>query len=195
MATDATTWPPRPTALAHWLAERALAAGDVAVDATCGNGHDTLALARLVGPKGRVTAFDIQPAALEVTRRALAAADLDDGRVRLVHDCHTRLAAHVAPGSAAWVMFNLGYLPGGERAVTSHTDTTLAALDAARAVLRPGGVLAVTCYPGHPEGALEARAVEHWLRAHAADGARVAEYRHPFTRKPAPTLWLAASAT
>jgi len=192
MEPDDPTWPPRPTALAHWLASRSLVAGDTAVDATCGNGHDTLMLARLVGPSGSVTAIDIQPAALDMTRNALAAAAMDDGRVRLVNDCHSRLGASVAPESAAWIMFNLGYLPGGDRAITSRAVTTCRALDAAVAALRPGGRLAVTSYPGHAEGALEARAVEDWMSTAAAGGMRVAQYLQPFTRKPAPVLWLAA---
>lgn len=192
MRAEDPTWPPRPTALAHWLAARALVAGDTAVDATCGNGHDTLMLARLVGPTGSVTAIDIQPAALDHTRHALVTAGMDDGRVRLVNDCHSRLNTFIAAQSASWIMFNLGYLPGGNRAVTSRDVTTLAALDAAIAALMPGGRLAVTCYPGHAEGSLEAQAVEDWMRDSADAGMRVAQYRQPFTRKPAPILWLAA---
>ena len=47
--------------------ESLLQPGDHAVDATMGNGHDTCLLARLVGPKGHVDAFDLQPQAVENT--------------------------------------------------------------------------------------------------------------------------------
>lgn len=186
-------FPPRPTALAHQFAAGIIQPGDLAIDATCGNGHDTVQLARLVGPHGNVLAFDIQPAALAETRHRLATEDLDDGRVRLIEGCHTTMAEHAAPASAALVVFNLGYLPGGDHALTTAAGTTVVALDAAARVLRPNGLLMVTCYPGHPEGAREADVVREWMRAASGHGAGVAEYSRPFTQKPAPILWLAGS--
>jgi len=191
MATPDPPLPPRPTALAHDFATQVLAAGDLAVDATCGNGNDTLHLARLVGPQGTVIAIDIQAEALEETRQRLASEGLDDGRVSLVRACHTTMCDHLLPATAALVMFNLGYLPGGDHALTTRAETTPAALDAAALALRPGGLLMVTCYPGHSEGAREAGAVAEWMEAAASQGARVARYAQPFTRKPAPILWLA----
>ena len=185
------TVPPRPTALAHALVAQVLVPGDLAVDATCGNGHDALHLARRVGPGGAVVAIDVQADALEETRHRLESAGLGDGRVRLVHGCHTALGDHVAPGAAAVVMFNLGYLPGGDHDLTTRAETTRAALDAASRALRPGGLLVVTCYPGHPEGGREAAAVAAWLEVAAAQGARVSQYAQPYTRRPAPVLWLA----
>jgi len=185
------SFPPRPTALAHAFAEGILVAGDHAVDATCGNGHDTLHLARLVGPGGTVIGFDVQAAALRETRNLLASQGLDDGRVRLIEGCHATMGDYVAPALASVVVFNLGYLPGGDHALTTRADRTLIALDAAAVALRPGGLLMVTCYPGHPEGEREADAVAAWMEAAAEWGARVARYAQPFTRKPAPVLWLA----
>ncbi len=183
--------PPRPTSLAHDFVAKALQPGDLAVDATCGNGHDTIHLARLVGPQGTVVAIDIQAQALDETRQRLGSAGLDDGRVRLIRTCHTTIGEHIAPATAALVVFNLGYLPGGDHSLTTRTDSTTAALDAAVSAVRPGGLLVVTCYPGHPEGALEADAVESWMQAASSNAARVARYSQPFTRKPAPILWLA----
>lgn len=170
---------------------QAVTAGCLVVDATCGNGHDTAHLARLVGRDGTVVAIDVQAAALEETRRRLEADGLADGRVHLVHGCHTAMAAHVAAGAAAVVVFNLGYLPGGDHELTTRAATTPAALDAAVIAMRPGGLLVVTCYPGHSEGAVEAEAVTEWMRTAAARGARVSQYVQPFTRRPAPVLWLA----
>lgn len=191
MATPSKNLPPRPTTLAHDFAARALAPGDLAVDATCGNGHDTIHLARLVGPGGTVVAIDVQADALAETRRHTESEDLADGRVRFVHGCHTTLGDHITPATAALVMFNLGYLPGGDHALTTRAESTPAALDAAALALRPGGLLMVTCYPGHVEGAREAVAVESWMETAAANGARVSRYHQPFTKNPAPILWLA----
>lgn len=188
--------PLRPTALAHAFATEALAPGDLAVDATCGNGHDTTHLARLVGPQGRVVAFDIQAPAIEETRGRLQSAGLDDGRVHFIQACHRHLDRHVEPSSAALVMFNLGYLPGGDRDLTTRSEHTVQALDAAIRALRPGALLLVTCYPGHPEGERETAAVKQWM-SNAANhhDLRVAKYTQPFTQHPAPVLWLASPKT
>jgi len=192
MAAPNKSVPPRPTALAHAFAAQVLSPGDLAIDATCGNGHDTLHLARLVGPQGSVVAIDVQADALAETRHRLEAEGMADNRVRLIHGCHTTMGEHTAPATAALAMFNLGYLPGGDHALTTHASTTPAALDAAALALRPSGLLIVTCYPGHPEGADEAEAVALWMKSAASRGARVAHYAQPFTLKPAPSLWLAA---
>lgn len=186
-----THFPPRPTALAHAFVAQALAPGDLAVDATCGNGHDTIHLARCVGESGVVVAIDVQAEALDETRRGLESEGLGDGRVRFIRGCHTTMGDHVEPGAAAVIMFNLGYLPGGDHGLVTRTGTTLLALDAAALALRPNGLLVVTCYPGHPEGADEAVAVAGWLEGAATRGARVSQYVQPFTRRPAPVFWLA----
>ena len=183
----------RPTSLAHTFASQALAPGDLAIDATCGNGHDTCHLARLVGPLGCVIAFDIQAVAIEETRNRLQSEELDDGRVRLIQACHTQIDRHAAPTSAALVCFNLGYLPGGDHRLTTRSNDTLQALDAAIRTLRAGGLLMVTCYPGHPEGASEAGAVEQWMsRTADPHDVRIAKYTQPFTRSRSPVLWLAS---
>ena len=53
----------RVTTAAHRIFHRILRPGDSAVDATAGNGHDSLLMAQLVGPEGSVTAVDVQPQA------------------------------------------------------------------------------------------------------------------------------------
>jgi tRNA A58 N-methylase Trm61 len=86
--------------LAHASVQRAVKPGSVAVDATAGNGNDTLFLAGLVGTSGLVLAFDIQPEALEKTRAVLENAKLA-ARVRLFLTGHENIAAclqgNVAP--------------------------------------------------------------------------------------------------
>ena len=134
------------TFLQHILAE-VVRPGDLAVDATVGNGHDTALLARLVGPSGLVHGFDVQAEAIESAGRLLAAAGLAE-RVRLHAQGHERLA-EVLPqadhGRAAAVVFNLGYLPGGDETRVTRPETTLAALEGSREILAPGGVVALAC--------------------------------------------------
>jgi len=151
---------PRATELAHaWVRER-LRLGGTAIDATAGNGHDTEFLARLVGAEGRVIAFDVQTAALESTRVRLEQAGLLD-RVSLRQESHERIAAE---SGFDVVMFNLGYCPGTDKAVITGAESTVRALAAAAAGLRPGGLITVVCYTGHPGGAEEAKAVLAWTR-------------------------------
>lgn len=151
---------------ARWLAaqymESALGEGDLAVDATMGNGHDTERLARLVGPTGRVVAFDIQRQALESTRARLTAAGLTD-RVTLVLESHALMAAHL-PSAPKLIAFNLGFLPGGDKSVTTQPPETLRAVEAAMALLQPMGLLLVCCYPGHPAGQTELDALDAFFR-------------------------------
>ena len=152
---------------AHGLVRERVRPGDIVIDATMGNGHDTLFLAGLVGDKGHVYAFDVQEAALASTRRRLDGAGIDAERVTLYLRDHADMLSTLpgeAAGRVAAVMFNLGYLPGGDHTVITRTDSTLRALDAAVGMLRSGGVVTVVVYPGHEGGAAEAAAVEEWAR-------------------------------
>ncbi len=111
--------------------------GDVAVDATAGNGHDTLYLAQKVGERGHVYAFDVQQAALDSTKERLAENGIPDERVTLILSGHERMADYVKE-PVRCVLFNLGWLPSGDHSVTTRVPTTLAAVEAACGLLLPG---------------------------------------------------------
>ena len=183
-------FPPRPTDLAHTILREAIRPGDTVIDATAGNGHDTVFLAEIVGSNGRVLAFDIQASAIEAARTRVAQARFAD-RVEFHASSHARMAEFAAPDSITAVMFNLGYLPGHDHALTTLADETLTAIDAAAIVLKPGGVLSVVCYPGHPAGATEAAAVEKHITYLTSIGWHAAIYAQLNTRKPPPFLLLA----
>ncbi len=183
--------PPRPTALAQEILRPLIRPGDLVIDATAGNGYDTVFLAECVGPTGKVLAFDVQEAAL-----ASARARVGETRcVEFFHESHGKMADHAAGESVAVVMFNLGYLPGDDHQLTTQSAETLVALEAAVRLIKLGGALSVICYPGHPAGAAEAEAVERWLTAQAADGWRIARYGAVGTRRPAPFLLLAGKGS
>lgn len=139
--------------LARDILLRAVQPGDTVVDATMGNGHDTLFLAGQVGPEGHVYAFDIQADAVEFTRKLLAEQNLSD-RVTLLCRSHAELAEAVPAGVAA-VVFNLGWLPGGDHSITTLCASTEKAVSAALEILKPGGVVTICAYPGHAEGTRE----------------------------------------
>ena len=147
--------------LASDILRRAVQPGDTAVDATMGNGHDTLLLCELVGEEGRVYAFDVQEAAVENTKNRLKAAGVDS-RARLFCLGHERMEEKVS-GPAAAVVFNLGWLPGGDHSVTTRWETTRQAVEAGLRLLKPLGVLLICVYPGHPEGGREREALMDYL--------------------------------
>ena len=169
---------------AHLLADRAIRRGDLTIDATVGNGHDTLFLVRSVGPEGRVVGFDIQRGAINETRRRMQA-DAPDTALYLIHAGHETMATHLAEeayGTVSAVMFNLGYLPGGDHSVTTTPETTCPALDTSVELLRPGGIITVVAYTGHEGVEEEAHAVESWASALPGASFRTLSYR--FVNQP-----------
>ncbi|MGD7033939.1 class I SAM-dependent methyltransferase [Methylotuvimicrobium buryatense] len=149
---------------AHKALQTILQAGDYAIDATVGNGHDTLFLARHVGPEGIVLGFDIQQSAIDKTRRRLEQGKIDTP-VELFRANHAEMTNMIPAqfhGRIKAVMFNLGYLPGGDKLLITRTDTTIAALNQALRMLAPDGLLTILAYPGHPGGDQEADEVDKW---------------------------------
>lgn len=175
----------------QWVAER-IAPGDIVIDATAGRGVDTLALAELVGAKGTVYAFDIQQEALDQTMERLRPLQAEGRQPQLLLklENHSRMAEVVdaaAAGRTAAVMFNLGYLPGSDQTIVTEPSSTLAALQGALLLLRPGGIITCVLYPGHPGGAEEAAAVEAWASALPQELAQTVVYRQ-LQRSTAPYL-------
>jgi SAM-dependent methyltransferase len=130
------------------------------MDATCGNGFDTVLLAELVGADGHVWACDVQESALAVTSERLIQAGLGE-RVTLLAASHEHLAELVSAPVQA-VVFNLGFLPGSDQNCRTVTDTTLTALAQAAALLDLGGIIAIAVYTGHAGGDDEGTAVLEW---------------------------------
>lgn len=166
---------------AQQLAEARIHQGDVCIDATAGNGVDTVFLAKAVGSGGMVYGFDVQEAALNKTQERLSR-ELSHRftGVRLLLASHHRMAELIPPeqhGAVAAIMFNLGYLPGSDQTVITRPSTTLPALESALSLLRQGGVLTIAVYPGHPGGQAEAEAVEAWAAALKQEEFQVMSYR------------------
>lgn len=146
-----------PVSLSHLIIRQFVHRGDRVIDATCGNGHDTLLLAELVGTSGRVWAFDIQQKAIDETTARLTDAGFQCAE--LIHDSHETIAGYCS-GPIHAAIFNLGYLPGGDREVITRPESTLAGLEQSLELLAAKGIVAITIYPGHEGGNLEQAAVE-----------------------------------
>lgn len=142
---------------ARKLIELTVTEGCIAVDATAGNGHDTLMLANLVGDNGHVFAFDIQESAIENTRSRLKENKVDP-RVTLVNQSHDNIESSIPlhfHGKITGAIFNLGYLPGGDKEIVTRPDSTIDAIEQLLEMMAPEGIIILVVYHGHEEGAFE----------------------------------------
>jgi SAM-dependent methyltransferase len=179
----------RLTAAATSWIEVALFDGALAIDATVGNGYDALFLAHRVGPKGKVLGFDVQKAALAGAREILKFVGSLD-RVSLLHDSHTRLADYLPPGAAiAGAMFNLGYLPRGNRQIITQPETTVMALRSVLEHLAERGRVTLLVYRGHEGGVPEYREVRQALEQLPEDEWLVEELASTNDSPSAPRLF------
>lgn len=150
----------------------------VALDGTAGNGFDTCFLAELVGKEGHVVAMDLQEDAVQITRNKLESLGWLE-RVDCIRDCHSNALRYLQPHCSNGLhvaMFNLGYLPLGNKEIITRRETTIAALNAAFGVLVENGILSVLSYPGHTGGSDEHVAVEAWIEK-VKKHARIESYR------------------
>ncbi len=143
------------------LISRHIRVGGVCADFTMGNGHDTLWLSRAVGETGKVYAFDIQQAALDSTRALLQQENAPDN-VQLILDSHHNAGQYIKEKICVG-MFNLGWLPGGDKSITTLRETTLPAVQTAISLLESGGGILLAVYPGHEEGRIEGELITEYL--------------------------------
>lgn len=164
------------------LLSACVAKGDLVVDGTCGNGHDTLFLAELVGETGHVYAFDIQPAAITATDLKLKASSIT--HVNLILASHEYAYAHLPPKlPLAAAIYNLGYLPGtySDKTITTQGHTTWESLTQLLPRLKVGGVILLVVYHGHPEGKNERDFLENAIVT--LDAGQYSVLRYAFVNK------------
>lgn len=147
-------------AITHNFIKKAVSPGDRVIDATMGNGHDTLFLSKLVGDDGEVYAFDIQKQAVDNTSTLLETEGAKN--VRLILSGHQNMEQYVPEGVSA-VMFNLGYLPGGDHSIGTVADTTIEAIEAAMRLLKKNGIITIGIYYGGDSGFDEKNRVMEYL--------------------------------
>ncbi len=164
---------------AHRLVADRLSTGDCVIDATMGNGNDTLFLSRCVGITGYVYGFDIQAEALEHTRERLVREKVGLEQIVLSMESHEHMERIMPPSmhaQIAAIMFNLGYLPGGDLSLITVAETTVNALNSSLRLLRSGGILTIVIYPGHPGGDNESQAIHAWAAQLAHNAYQVISY-------------------
>ena len=181
----------RAVEFSHHLLRERLFPGDMAIDATAGNGHDTHFLAQLTGEDGIVFAFDVQGGAIAATRSLLERWGVPAASWQLVHAGHETMLEVIPAtwhGRAGAVLFNLGYLPGSDKSITTGAETTVAAMRSALTLLRPGGILVAVLYAGHPGGAQEAQAVLDFCAGLPTREFHSVEYRTLNSRNHPPSV-------
>ena len=133
------------------------------IDATVGNGNDTILLAQLAN-KGIVYGFDIQKQAIEATKQKLQENNITN--VILYQQNHNQMKNTLIEkqGKISLITFNLGYLPTGDKTITTTTSTTIQAIEEGLELLHPNGILLITVYPGHEEGEKESIALQKYFK-------------------------------
>lgn len=137
--------------------------GQIVVDCTVGNGNDTLELARLIGETGKVYGFDIQQTAIDITYERLKENHLLD-RTNLIKDSHSNIDLYIKE-KVDFIIYNLGYLPKGDKTIKTNKFTTVSSLNKALELLKENGVMLITCYVGHDGGMEEKEGVESLLKS------------------------------
>lgn len=146
----------------HFIREH-VKAGDLCIDATAGNGNDTLLLCELVGEQGKVIAFDIQEEAVENTKKRLEERGISK-RAEVLLESHTNMSRYAEADSVSCIVFNFGYLPGGDHSLATKKDTSIAAIHEGLRLLKKGGMMSLCIYSGGDSGFEERDAILEELK-------------------------------
>ena len=161
------------------LLEMTISNGDVVVDATLGNGHDTLFMANLAGENGTVYGFDVQEDAIRTSIDRLNQHGIAD-RVTIFHSGHEHLSKLIPAehhGKVKAAIFNLGYLPGSDKSVVTKPETTISAIEQLLEIMVPEGLIILVIYHGHAEGAVERDTLLTYCQNINQKKAHVLQYR------------------
>ncbi len=140
---------------------RSVNSGYFCVDCTVGNGNDTLFLSSTVGKDGIVYGFDVQDIAIEITLQKLKDENLN-GNTVLIKDSHENISKHIKEEVDLFI-YNLGYLPRGDKNIKTKGQSTIKSLEVALKLLKNNGIILITCYTGHDGGIEEKDAIEEFL--------------------------------
>ncbi len=132
----------------HVLLKAYIKKGMTILDATLGNGYDTAFVRECLGESGQVIAMDVNEAAVIKAQEAW----LTCKNVRCVHDGHEHVDEYVKEDTLDVAIYNLGYLPGSDKCLTTRLNTTLESLEKTMRLLKVGGVISMTFYVGHSQG-------------------------------------------
>lgn len=161
------------------LLQKTVEPGGIVVDATIGNGHDTVYLAELVGESGKVYGFDIQEQAVMNTKERLQEKGIENrAQIHLKgHECVKEVIPCDQHGLVQAAIFNLGYLPGSDKEIVTKPDSTLKAVQSLLDILKPGGLIILVVYYGHQGGSEEKDQLMNYLKNLDQPTAHVMQYQ------------------
>lgn len=178
--------------LAHLLWKEQIQPGDCVIDATLGRGKDALYLASILFPskESLLITLDIQQEAiLSAKERLKDYQSFFDSGIFFFNQSHEAFPPLCQEKKPKLIIYNLGYLPGSDKSCTTLAQSTLKSLESALSLLLPGGMISITCYIGHPEGALETSAVEAWIDQKTSPFLEIS--RHSLINRPlSPILYV-----
>lgn len=180
------------TETAHKLLCQTNLTGAAVIDATLGNGFDSVFLAEQIGPDGQLFGFDIQAQALHNTQERLQS-QCPQISSQLFQACHAQMKALIPSswhGRIQAIMFNLGYLPGADKTLITQTKSTLTALNAACELLAEQGMISVIAYPGHAGGAEETDSLQAWCQQLDPSQFSVERIESPHQKPHSPRLFV-----
>lgn len=156
---------------ARTLIDTYIEQGSTVIDATCGNGNDTLYLAQQLDGSGVIHAFDIQQSAINNSKLKTAAFN----NIHYHLEGHQNVLDYVdAPVRLA--IFNLGYLPKGDKSIVTLPETTIQAIERIFSILEKEGIIILVIYPGHAEGQVEKEAILNYLEQFDQGDAHIFKY-------------------
>lgn len=164
--------------IAHNLVNTYVKDKNIAVDCTLGNGFDCDFLCENFK---KVYAFDIQQVAIDNYEKK------GKKNVTLISDSHHNIEHYVSE-EIDLVMYNLGFLPGGDKCITTMSNTTLASINSALKLLKAGGLITIAVYIGHEEGKRESENLLNYLSSLAKKDYAVMVHSYLNRSKNAPYL-------
>lgn len=137
--------------------------GDICMDATAGRGNDTALLCELVGDAGKVFAFDIQEAAVKATKERLLSLGYEN-RAEVLLKSHTEMGQYADEETVSCILFNFGYLPGGNHSLATRKETSIEAIETGLTLLEKDGLMSLCIYSGGDSGFEERDALLAYLK-------------------------------
>ena len=177
-----------PVKTTHYLIAPSLQRAKTIIDATCGSGKDCLFLAQNSCIDAKIWAFDIQPTALVQTANLLNYHGLTS-KVTIVHDNYVNWSEYCSTNPDI-VIFNLGYLPGGDKSITTQVEDLQKALPVFLASLSTNGTIYIVAYCGHGAGYEEHLWLTNYLQSLHNKHYNVGQYKLFNHKKAAPILYI-----
>ncbi len=144
----------------HFIWSGYLFEGMKVLDATVGNGLDAEYICERIGETGTLDGIDLQSIAIDKSRERLTKSGLTN--FNLICKDHSEIDRLYLVETFDMIVYNLGYLPTADKTITTTLYKTEMSLNAALRLVKIGGIISVTVYPGHEEGRIESDWIQSW---------------------------------